>query len=291
MICRDENSVFPSLEAFEEAIRMPTFYMVFYDYFFRSSVGDAEWRESSMQMGTADVSLKIAPIQSEAFAFLILRNNYFAWLLEVKRTADDEFVTDYDGELKIGDREDIGQVLLKMEIDIGDLDNGEDNEVEELLVPKESPKFAQLRGRTIKKIRGVRARAITNHRYKDLLAQLEREKKKEGEKNKRKLMREFREYTNCKDTKNRFKGWSHEASADMAEWIKNLAALGKKGQKFRKAYRLTFSAKNNVADTKKTVQKGPNINYQRDMWDLDSDMEKEEDDNDDSDDDPVLVPI
>jgi len=159
---------------------MPTFYMVFYDYFFRSSVGDAEWRESSMQMGTADVGLKIAPIQSEAFAFLILCNNYFAWLLEVKRTADEEFVTNYDNNIVIGDREDVGQVLLKMEIDIGDLDDEEDHQgVEELLVPKESPKFAQLRSWTEKKIRGVRARAKTNHRrYVDLLAQLEREKKK-----------------------------------------------------------------------------------------------------------------
>ena len=49
--------------------------------------------------------------------------------------------------------------------------------------------------------------------------------------------------------------------------------------------------KNNAGDSKKPAQTGPNINYQRDMWDLDSDMEKEEDDNDDSDDGPVLVPV
>jgi hypothetical protein len=40
--------VFPSLEAFEQGVNLPSIYVFFYDYFVKSSVGDSTWKEACL---------------------------------------------------------------------------------------------------------------------------------------------------------------------------------------------------------------------------------------------------
>jgi hypothetical protein len=48
-LCVSNDVVFPSLEeAFEEGMRLLAVYMVFHDYFLKSSIGDAAWKEACL---------------------------------------------------------------------------------------------------------------------------------------------------------------------------------------------------------------------------------------------------
>ena len=76
--------MFPSLEAFEEGINLPAIYIIFYDYFVKSSVGDNAWKVACLD--AEDQTSSIVPPQGEAFALLLLKIDYFAWLLEAKQS-------------------------------------------------------------------------------------------------------------------------------------------------------------------------------------------------------------
>ena len=58
-----KNIVFPGLEVFEEGIKLPLLYMIFYDYSFRSSVGDTAWKKLILE--TEDPTEPLAPEQGE----------------------------------------------------------------------------------------------------------------------------------------------------------------------------------------------------------------------------------
>jgi hypothetical protein len=62
-------------------VEIPVVYILFYDYFLKPSVGDARWKKRCLDSKTNE----LASVQSESFALILLRNNYFAWLLEAKK--------------------------------------------------------------------------------------------------------------------------------------------------------------------------------------------------------------
>ena len=72
--------ILPSLEAFELGLEIPSVYMAFHEFFFKSSIGDTQWKIACLE---ADNSTdRLAPHQGEAFAMILLKNIYFAWLWE-----------------------------------------------------------------------------------------------------------------------------------------------------------------------------------------------------------------
>jgi hypothetical protein len=117
-ICTRNNLVFPALEAFEERLENPTLYYVFYEYFLKSAIGDDEWKQRTgmhpvvQQRKRKRTSIKGAaastPIQRDkkmatpldkAFALVMLKNNYFAWLWKAKEGMHSTMLTDYDSQL------------------------------------------------------------------------------------------------------------------------------------------------------------------------------------------------
>lgn len=91
--CAEENLVFPSLEAFESGIACPPVHVIFYDWFLKSSVGDSAWKRA---IYAKDPLEPMSPIQGEAFAMILLKNNYFAWLSDAKMRLKELLVTEYD---------------------------------------------------------------------------------------------------------------------------------------------------------------------------------------------------
>ena len=79
-------------------LEIPTIYFMFYEYFYKSSVGDSRWRRACEEEKV--LSSPLGSIQSEAFAMLQLKNNYFAWLLEAKERMQEHLITDYDPDSK-----------------------------------------------------------------------------------------------------------------------------------------------------------------------------------------------
>ena len=115
--CADNDVIFPAMEAFEARLSNPTNYYIFYDYFLRSSVGDKTWKQSAKVKQTRALNnrgrlsgsstdssesltgsrKRMTSCLDEAFALIMLKNNYFAWLLEYKEKSSRKvLLTDYD---------------------------------------------------------------------------------------------------------------------------------------------------------------------------------------------------
>ena len=86
--CAEGELIFPALEAFEERLDNPNTYFIFYEYFLRATVGEATWKRNDGMMnrknplsGASDVtrsSKRMASSIDEAFALILLKNNYHA---------------------------------------------------------------------------------------------------------------------------------------------------------------------------------------------------------------------
>ena len=75
---KELGCVLPSLSTFEERLSNPKTYYLFYVYFYRPAIGEAEWK-NFVERGKDDQA-RIGNSNTEAFAHMVLKNNYFAWL-------------------------------------------------------------------------------------------------------------------------------------------------------------------------------------------------------------------
>jgi hypothetical protein len=116
--CVLNNAILPSLEAFEKRLEIPGIYFVFYDYFYKASAGDARWKEGCLEANT-EID-RLGSRVGEAFAMLVLKNNYFAWLLEAKEKLGVKLVTDYDSDTQRRGMKNIVDALLQVEFDLPD---------------------------------------------------------------------------------------------------------------------------------------------------------------------------
>jgi hypothetical protein len=96
-------------------LEIPGVYFVFYDFFFKSSSGDMRWKEACMEAGAK--TNRLGSRLGEAFAMLVLKNNYFAWLLEAKMKLG-QLVTDYDTEARRQGKKNVVESYLKLEFDL-----------------------------------------------------------------------------------------------------------------------------------------------------------------------------
>jgi len=300
--------VFPSLEAFEEGINLPLLYMIFYDYFFRSSVGDTAWKKSILE--TEDPTEPLAPEQGEAFAMLLLRNNYFAWLWEAKSQYKDLLVTEYDTNKERQNKfEDLGFHFLNCQIDL-DADEDEEDIAKIVLLATKADTITRydcLLGKCRRNLKKVWQAASKNKKYKEFKKALgkasdsdddqntsdaeaeEEEPGQEGEKEnestrqgeqhasvfmeqrtkKRKILKSFREYTNSNDEEGKFKGWSIRAGEDLSVLTDKLRTVSSKEKVFRRAYRHIYKQKLAASSKKKKGNKEPKpVNYQTKIWNL-----------------------
>jgi hypothetical protein len=116
--CVLNNAILPSLEAFEKRLEIPGIYFVFYDYFYKASAGDARWKEGCLEANSEFD--RLGSRVGEAFAMLVLKNNYFAWLLEAKEKLGVKLVTDYDSDNQRRGVKNIVDALLQMEFNVPD---------------------------------------------------------------------------------------------------------------------------------------------------------------------------
>jgi hypothetical protein len=90
-LCVENRCVLPSLESLKRRWEDPKAYCVFYMYFYTAVVGEVRWNECmSKEEG------RIGSNTMEAFALLVLVNNYKAWLYEEKKTHQVNLLTEYD---------------------------------------------------------------------------------------------------------------------------------------------------------------------------------------------------
>jgi hypothetical protein len=105
-VCADKSVVFPAMEAFKLRLENPNRYFIFYEYYLKSTVGDEAWknkvglkRDKENRTNAhivLDRTSRLLSTLDEAVAMVMLKNNYFAWLLKAKETFGMSLVTDYE---------------------------------------------------------------------------------------------------------------------------------------------------------------------------------------------------
>jgi hypothetical protein len=113
--CVKNSAILPSLEAFEKGIEIPGLYYIFYDFFYKASAGDSRWKEACHD-ATKETD-RLGSRASEAFALLVLKNNYFAWLLEAKEKLQ-HLVCDYDTDNQRKNLCNIVDAFLQLDFDL-----------------------------------------------------------------------------------------------------------------------------------------------------------------------------
>jgi len=281
-MCEDKMIVFPSMEAFEEGVKLPAVHVIFYDYFVKSGVGDAAWKEACLEAN--DPTDPIVCPQAEAFALILLKNNYFAWLWEAKLALGDTFVTDYDTPEAQKYHFEFSDIVLKCQINLDvedDIENDADLMNRVLVKHEVNPrKYDSIKKRQETLLKKVRLQASNNEKYRQLKNAMDEKDNAENtapalrddeaqRHKKRKVLKGFREYTTAKGTEGKFKGWSSRAANDMKEAIMALKKVEKKDLLFRQVYREIYKEAKGGAKKQKRVQEqeAPD-NYEEDMWDL-----------------------
>ena len=265
-------------------IDIPGIYFIFYDYFFKSSAGDAAWRKASMDEKKSNWNKRLASEQSEAFALLVLKNNYFAWLLSAKEKWKENLVTDYDSEVVRKDKKSCCEAYLgEIEIDLDVTFDDDDTDISFLVSKSENrERYNELKSTTDMELMKAVRKAKDNQLYKNLKKELNfedesnttgmsrEESEREDMKKRRKLMKSFREYTMKTKGEDGFKGWSKRAADDMARVVKALKEQSDDCRKFSAAYREVCLNRNKRKRNSTNEAELINVDYDE-LWELSND--------------------
>jgi hypothetical protein len=241
---------------------------LFYDNFLRAVEGEEKWKASAASKSTNDG--RLSSPYNEAFAMILLKNNYYAWLLEAKETYGG-LITDYDccnEESTDGDVENTLMEYLMGGICVENNDgfhtvptpharhqteNGgeptesdeesgtdEDNE-EEYGVASHNFRANLLR---------IRASVRNSLEYKKMVECRKRmggdsnEKNDERSRKKkmRKVMKGFKQYTGARVGQEKaYRGWSERTHDDMLEYKKRIASEATRYKRFAEEYRHVYA--------------------------------------------------
>lgn len=305
--CVKEEAIFPSLEAFMLGIQCPPIYLIFYEYFYRSSIGDTPWKNSCKI--DSDPTAPLNTMQLEAFSFLFLKNNYFAWLWQAKRkliNSKKKLVTDYDPYSERKDLMNLHEVIWnKVEINLFDLDDDarfvatEENKKKLLLSPVEEPMdplYPIVQSRYRDHLEEIRMDVSGDQTYRKILKLLDDLKQDENAdknldqqikealtpelkrklKERRDILRSLRVYTNVlnEEMDEQSKGWSiAKSSEDLCRFSEMLEQDKEKAKQFRAAYRLIHLLKQNGNSANKKRKSAPPplpVNYKTKIWKVES---------------------
>ena len=259
-------------------IEMPSVYFLFYEYIFKSSIGDVRWKRSCAEKN--DKSALLGSPLAEAFAMIQLKNNYFAWLLEAKEGLDN-LVTDYDPPTKRAGMKSAQDLYLKkVHLNIC---GGDDKD---LLVAEGSIKFNEQKKKDDELVKQNRKKVAGNETYKELRKAVtemrgddngapddtddysyKEGKKRENQRKRRKILKPFREYTVRQGKEGKFKGWSRRAASDLATMSKKLKEGNEDMPRFRAAYRELYCLRHQQQKTQECEQDKEDVDYNH-VWDL-----------------------
>ena len=206
----------------------PKAYFIFYLYFYTAAVGEVSWKECMSK-----TEGRIGSNTLEAFALLVLVNNYKAWLYEEKKIHQTNLWTEYDCPPSYGKPSIVDKILdgvqFNLEMDsttpviIYDKEDGtykklEKERVEWLEAFSKTEHCVQTNVDVFKK-----ATTDTRDRSKDTEAEADDDLilLEERTRKKRKLTRELREFTGVSSQGERkHKGWSDEGMGTFENYVK-----------------------------------------------------------------------
>lgn len=271
--CATNKLIFPALEAFEERLANPTVYYIFYEYFLRAAVGEEEWKRNtgchhpkpnkrsstpttSTTTTTTSPNKRMASSLDEAFALLVLKNNYFAWLLDGKQLYSG-LLTDYDSHRNVSQTGSRTLVQYLLNGSIVSLD-WEENESYILWKPCDgvitdyNDEYIAAYNKFKAAVQRIREKAKNSLEYKSVTEALKQirttndEDDKGRKKKKRKLIRDLKPYTGVRVGEERaFRGWSERAFVELLDLKKAIAEEKEPYKRFGKSYRRLYTVQRN----------------------------------------------
>jgi hypothetical protein len=277
------HTVLPSLEAFEKRLKLPAVYFVFYDYFMRACIGEVKWKRLCLKQEDNGKFVKEGPVVSpmeEAWAWIEMRNNYYAWMLDAKEKFGGNLVTDYDKESETKKKRNINETLVKMEFDLCeefDSDDEED-EIEEkriksVIVRRGDEGYEEAKAETEATMNEVRESLTGHEQYKAILGKIRemdyKESGQERQKKRLKTTKMFREYTQPKAGEEPFQGWSPRTASAIIDLKSEIGILSNTWTLFNNAYKKIVRERedNKGKKTKREREKVPKETV-KEVWGL-----------------------
>jgi hypothetical protein len=218
----------PSMESLGRRWKDPKACCVFYMYFYTAAVGEVRWKECLL-----NEEGRIGSNTMEAFALLVLVNNYKAWLYEEKKTHQTNLLTEYDCPPSCDKPSIVDKILDGVQFNLEGEATGprvvcDKNDRTYKKLEKERVDWLEDFCKTdpcLQTNDGVLKKALTD--TGDGSADADAEAKedmfvdKERAKKKRKLTRELREFTGVpSEGERKHKGWSNEGMRAFEKYVK-----------------------------------------------------------------------
>jgi hypothetical protein len=272
-LCVEYKCVLPSIESLKRRWKDPKAYCVFYMYFYTAAVGEVRWKEYlSHKEG------RIGSNTMEAFALLVLENNYKAWLYEEKKTHQTNLLTEYDCPPSNGKPSIVDKILDGVQFNL------EKDASPTVIYDKEDRTYKKLEKERLEWLEEFSTtdpcRQITDGVLKKASSytgdedggEAEGEEEdvfilKERAKKTRKLTRGLREFTGVpSEGERKCKGWSDGGMLAFENYVKAIRKDVEDGKyvAWEKAYRdvmekLGHSAKNNDEEPPQKARYKPNL--------------------------------
>ena len=249
--CKYNKVYLPGLESFLNCINFPNLYWIYYDFFLRCVPGNKIWMK---KIASNDKRDQLITVKSEAYAMIVLENNYNAWMYEEKEKGNN-LVTEYD--IAGGNNEEfkdythlVDALLPNIIIDFihGEEEKG-------YLVTPQCETFLAAANVQRKLIEvditsaGISEYNIKNKNYAEKVSGLLREGKK------RKALSLLREYTkntepNGIGTEKKYRGWSCSVGDKMREYVSRLKSKEMERNNFQVAYKFAYLKKEELLKPK-----------------------------------------
>jgi hypothetical protein len=275
--------VFPSLEAFEQRLNLPAWYWLFFDNFIRAAVGDDCFKGRARMVDVVN-RVRMVKTMDEAFACVLLKNNYHAWLVEGKEDFGG-MLCDYDDPSLLAGKQSLVEYLLRdriieaVKVDhtttyVVVVDKTVGEEGEDNYVPSPYPeainRFNEAHAAIREKARETNAhlkhakvmsdrRAIAEQRLSDDSVTTRK---------RRKLLHDMKVYTTQQGDERAFRGWSSRAYADLVDSMKVIRGEGDELLEFEKKYRLMYQHRHRAKT--KVVKDAIDEDLYDELWSFDN---------------------
>ena len=118
----------------------PKCYFIFYEYFYKAAVGEKSWNDCIKD----EENGRIGNDNTEAFALLLLTNNYKAWLSDEKQRYRDLLMTEYDTVPNDANPSLVDIVLPNMEITVKNQSTDIDEDTHMILRDSTDQQYQQM---------------------------------------------------------------------------------------------------------------------------------------------------
>jgi hypothetical protein len=254
-LCAKYNLVFPAMDCFEQRLDNPTAYFVFYDNFLRAAEGEEKWKASASKSSTNE---RLSSTNNESFAMILLKNNYFAWLLEAKQE-DNCLITDYDSEELISTAKHtltehlMGGICIEKEDGFHTVptpkpqtESNEDDDDDE----DDTEEYESATDTFNQNLQAIRERVRYSMDYKLILDSMKKmeegdsydNNEKTRKRKMRKIMKGLKQYTGARlGQEKAYRGWSNRTHQDMLEYMRSMKSDVTRYGKFEEEYRRLYA--------------------------------------------------